>query len=81
MKTVNIQNGVMKIHHKYGITEMANYKIQLLFEEFASQQRLSRDELIEAYRELVADIDKHSETTIVEVQLRQRISELELTNK
>ena len=29
----NIQDEVMKIHHKYGTTEMANYQIQLLFDK------------------------------------------------
>ena len=28
----NIQDEVMKIHHQYGTTEMANYQIQLLFD-------------------------------------------------
>ena len=33
----NIQDEVMKIHHKYGTTEMANYQIQLLFDRNYSQ--------------------------------------------
>ena len=33
----NIQDEVMKIHHKYGTTEMANYQIQLLFDKNYSQ--------------------------------------------
>ena len=33
----NIQNEVIKIHHKYGTTELANYKIQLLCEKYAKE--------------------------------------------
>ena len=29
---MNIQDEVQKIHHQYGTSEMANYKIQLLFD-------------------------------------------------
>ena len=32
---INIQNEVQKIHHQYGMSEMANYKIQLLCEQYA----------------------------------------------
>jgi hypothetical protein len=35
-----------------------------------------RDELIEAYKELIADIDLHKGTTITEVTLRATISDL-----
>jgi len=34
---INIQSEVQKIHNHYGISEMANYKIQLLFEEYINQ--------------------------------------------
>ena len=34
-KTINIQNEMMKIHHQYGTSETANYKIQLFCEEYA----------------------------------------------
>lgn len=33
----NIQNEVIVIHHKYGTTELANYKIQLLCEKYAKE--------------------------------------------
>lgn len=33
----NIQNEVQKIHNQYGISEMANYKIQLLCEQYAKE--------------------------------------------
>ena len=35
----NIQNEVIAIHHKYGTTELANYKIQLLCEKYAKEYR------------------------------------------
>ena len=31
---MNIQDKVAEIHMKYGMSELANYKIQLLFEEY-----------------------------------------------
>ena len=31
---INIQEELQKIHHQYGTSEKANYKIQLLFEEY-----------------------------------------------
>ena len=34
---INIQNEVITIHHKYGTTELANYKIQLLCEQYAKE--------------------------------------------
>ena len=39
-KEINIQDEVQKIHSKYGTSEMANYKIQLLFEKYANQKVL-----------------------------------------
>lgn len=45
-KILNIQDEVSKIHQKYGISEMANYKIQLLFEQqFKAKVKTIRDEL------------------------------------
>ena len=34
---INIQNEVQKIHNQYGISEIANYKIQLLCEQYAKE--------------------------------------------
>ena len=34
---VNIQNEVQKIHNQYGMSEIANYKIQLLCERYAKE--------------------------------------------
>ena len=33
----NIQNEVQKIHNQYGMSEIANYKIQLLCERYAKE--------------------------------------------
>lgn len=35
--TINIQNEVVKIHAQYGMTEMANYQIEKLFEMYVKQ--------------------------------------------
>ena len=35
--TINIQDEVSKIHAQYGITEMANYHIEKLFEKYVKQ--------------------------------------------
>ena len=34
---INIQNEVQKIHNQYGMSEKANYKIQLLCEQYAKE--------------------------------------------
>ena len=34
---INIQDEVQNIHNQYGMSEMANYKIQLLFEQYAKE--------------------------------------------
>lgn len=34
---MNIQNELIEIHHKYGVSELANYKIQLLFETYLKE--------------------------------------------
>ena len=53
----NIQDEVMKIHHKYGTTEMANYQIQLLFDRNYSQLQNRIKELEE--EKTTELIDKH----------------------
>ena len=34
---INIQDEAVKIHHQYGTSEMANYKLQLLAEQYAKE--------------------------------------------
>lgn len=41
---MNIQDECSKIHSKYGISEMANYKIQLLFETQLEEVERKKDE-------------------------------------
>jgi hypothetical protein len=36
----NIQNEVTKIHYMFGTSEMANYKIQLLFDKLIIQAQI-----------------------------------------
>lgn len=38
---MNIQNEVQKIHNQYGMSEKANYKIQLLCEQYAKEYHAS----------------------------------------
>ena len=35
---MNIKNEAYKIHSKFGVSELANYKIQLLCEEYHEQE-------------------------------------------
>lgn len=35
---MNIQDELQAIHHKYGVSEKANYEIQKLFEKYAKEQ-------------------------------------------
>jgi len=35
---MNIQDEVIKIHTKFGVSELANYKIQILCEEYGKEQ-------------------------------------------
>ncbi len=39
MGTINIQDEMQKIHHIYGVTEMANYKIQLFIDDLIIKDR------------------------------------------
>lgn len=36
---MNIQDKLQEIHHKYGTTEMANYKIQLYIDELIEEEK------------------------------------------
>ena len=36
---MNIQDEMQKIHHQYGVSEMANYKIQLFIEDLIKKDR------------------------------------------
>jgi hypothetical protein len=36
---MNIQDKIQEIHHKYGVTEKANYEIQLFIEDLIKKDR------------------------------------------
>ncbi|WP_298884256.1 hypothetical protein [uncultured Polaribacter sp.] len=36
---MNIQDKMQEIHHKYGVSEMANYKIQLFIDALLKEQK------------------------------------------
>ena len=36
---MNIQDEMQKIHHKFGVSEMANYEIQLFIEDLIKKDR------------------------------------------
>ena len=57
---MNIQNEVQKIHNQYGMSEKANYKIQLLCEQYAKEYHDSEDES----KLLLADVSKRRELLI-----------------
>ncbi len=71
------QSKVKAILKKYDINTF-HWKLEIAKEitTLHSSELSKRDELIEAYKELVADIDLHKGTTITEVKIRAKISEL-----
>jgi hypothetical protein len=48
---INIQDEVIKIHHKYGTSEKANYEIQKLCESYANQKVEERNQDIKDWME------------------------------
>lgn len=59
MKQINIQQEVSKILDQHGNTEMGHYKIQLLFEQYASQSFPSEEEIAtKAKEEIPEDLYK-----------------------
>jgi hypothetical protein len=44
---MNIQDEVAKIHHQFGTSEMANYKIQLLFESYLESKLPTKNKIEE----------------------------------
>lgn len=51
---MNIQDKMQEIHHKYGVTEMANYKIQLFVDELIkSEKEQLRLHIVSQQRELL----------------------------
>lgn len=65
---MNIQTKVSEIHHQFGVTEMANYKIELLFNDLLKQEKAkwerqvwsgSEDESSEVAKMVVKFIDEN----------------------
>jgi hypothetical protein len=46
MENINIQIEAQNIHAKYGQSELANYKIQLLFDRYATLKMIKENESI-----------------------------------
>jgi hypothetical protein len=53
---MNIQDEVSKIHAQFGVSELANYKIQLLFDKHGNEQ----------YNQALEDAAKNADTKNVE---------------
>jgi len=49
---MNIQNELEKIHSQYGVSELANYKIQLLFDRYAKEMLEKKDSTIVILQDL-----------------------------
>ena len=66
---INIQNELQKIHHKYGVSETANYKIQLLCELYAEQyheekvKKLNTPDVVGQSEQLPCDHDYQPDIT------------------
>ena len=61
----NIQGEVQKIHSQFGTSEMANYKIQLLCDEYGKQQwneaiKLAAEEATFDKKYVPSKVDKQS---------------------
>lgn len=55
---MNVQDECIKIHSQYGMSEMANYKIQLLFDsEIEKVKKLYEEKLHKAISALKIEID------------------------
>ena len=57
---MNIQDKMQEIHHKYGVTEKANYEIQLFIEDLIIKDRAEQLTLtdVSQQRELLIDFSK-----------------------
>lgn len=64
---MNIQDKMQEIHHKYGVTEKANYEIQLFVEALLKEQKeqlilygvSQQRELLEAYQHFIDWNEEH----------------------
>ena len=57
---MNIQDKMQEIHQKYGVTEMANYKIQLFVDDLIKTEKEQlRLHIVSQQRELLLAFAKH----------------------
>jgi hypothetical protein len=54
---MNIQDEMQKIHHKYGVSEMANYKIEQFVEKLIETDRAEQLKLHIVSKRSLADIE------------------------
>ena len=61
---MNIQDKMQEIHHKFGVTEKANYEIQLFVDELIKKDRAEQLILhnVSQQRELLIAYEKHHYT-------------------
>ena len=77
---MKIQDEIAKIHHKFGVSEKANYEIQLFIDEYANQRVIDELEKIlkdkyDAYSD--PEIYDHPENFVIDAEdLELRIKEL-----
>jgi len=64
--TMNIQDKMQEIHHKYGVTEKANYEIQLFVDDLIKKDRAEQLILhgVSQQRKLLLAYDQHCYKTL-----------------
>jgi hypothetical protein len=71
---MNVQDELIKIHHKWGTSEMANYKIQLLFDKAIKDTKAN--ELLQMLNKCVNTLEDVYNCDVTEVkQLIESINE------
>ena len=69
---MNIQEEIQNIHRQYGITELANYKIQQLFEKYAKEYCKEQFAKFEEYAfDLKINRDGYSMAKIIELLIEK----------
>ena len=63
---MNIQDELQAIHHKYGVSEKANYEIQKLFEKYTKEQT-------EVNKLALADVSNRRELLVCEHKYQDNV--------
>jgi hypothetical protein len=78
---MNIQDKIQEIHHKYGVTEKANYEIQLFVEALLKEQKEqlilsgvgsslpNRNTVISEIKNNLKEINEHKKVTNIDFDL------------